>query len=382
MSRAAMSVEIRQHTPGRDVDDFIRAAHVVFAGDPSWVPPLELMIREQLDPKKNPFFEHGEGMLFTAWKDGKLAGRISAQLDQEHLKRYGDATGFFGFFDTVDDREVAQALLDAAAAWLKEHGLTRMRGPLSFSINEEVGLLVEGFDTPPMVLMSHSRAYQGALVEASGLEKVKDLLAWRYVVSDLPPRAAKAREEIAKLPEVRLRTANRKNLDAELPFVLEIQDDAWRDNWGHVSLTAREVKAAKDALKLLINADLAIIAEIDGVPAGMCIALPNLNEAIADLNGKVFPIGWAKLLWRLKVRHPKTARLCLLGIKKQYRHVKRYGALSLAMIAEVSTRGREVGIEWGELSWTLEDNAPVNLAIKVMKGELYKRYRLYEKAIG
>jgi hypothetical protein len=377
-----MSVEIRQHTPGRDVDDFIRAAHVVFAGDPSWVPPLELMIREQLDPKKNPFFEHGEGMLFTAWKDGKLAGRISAQLDQEHLKRYGDATGFFGFFDTIDDREVAQALLGAASAWLKEHGLKRMRGPLSFSINEEVGLLVEGFDTPPMVLMSHSRAYQGALVEASGLEKVKDLLAWRYVVADLPPRAAKAREEIAKLPEVRLRTANRKNLDAELPFVLEIQDDAWRDNWGHVSLTAREVKAAKDALKLLINADLAIIAEIDGVPAGMCIALPNLNEAIADLNGKVFPIGWAKLLWRLKVGHPKTARLCLLGIKKQYRNVRRYGALSLAMIAEVSTRGREVGIEWGELSWTLEDNAPVNLAIKVMKGELYKRYRLYEKAIG
>jgi hypothetical protein len=376
-----MTVEIRKHTLGRDLDDFIRAAHVVFEGDPNWVPPLELMIREQLDPKKNPFFEHGEGALFTAWKDGKLAGRISAQLDQEHLKRYGDATGFFGFFDTLDDPEVARALLDAAGAWLREHGLRRMRGPLSLSINEEVGLLVEGFDTPPMILMSHSRPYQGALAEACGLEKAKDVLAWRYVVKDLPPRAAKAREDIGKLPEVRLRTANRKNLDAELRMVLEIQDDAWRENWGHVSLTPSEIKAATDMLKLVINEKLAIMAEIDGQPAGMCIALPNLNEAIADLGGKVLPLGWAKLLWRVKVGHPKTARLCLLGIKKQYRSVKRYGGLALAMIAEVAVRGREVGIEWGELSWTLEDNYPVNIAIKVMKGELYKRYRLYEKAL-
>jgi hypothetical protein len=376
-----MTVEIRKHTPGRDLDDFIRAAHVVFEGDPNWVPPLELMIREQLDPKKNPFFEHGEGALFTAWKDGKLAGRISAQLDQEHLKRYSDATGFFGFFDTLDDPEVARALLDAAAAWLREHGLRRMRGPLSLSINEEVGLLVEGFDTPPMVLMSHSRPYQGALAEACGLEKAKDVLAWRYVVTDLPPRAAKAREDIGQLKEVRLRTANRKNLDAELRMVLEIQDDAWRENWGHVSLTPGEIKAATDMLKLVINEKLAIMAEIDGKPAGMCIALPNLNEAIADLGGKIFPLGWAKLLWRVKVGHPKTARLCLLGIKKEYRSVKRYGGLALAMIAEIAVRGREIGIEWGELSWTLEDNYPVNLAIKVMKGELYKRYRLYEKAL-
>lgn len=377
-----MSVEIRQHTPGKDLNDFIRAGHVVFAGDPHWVAPLDMMIRDQLSPRKNPFFEHGEGTLFTAWKAGELVGRISAQLDQEHLKRYGDATGFFGFFDTIDDPEVARALLDAAAKWLKEHGLRRMRGPLSLSINEEVGLLVEGFDTPPMVMMSHSRPYQGALVEGAGLERVKDLLAWRYVVGDLPPRAAKAHAEIAKLPEVTLRPANRKDLDNELRIVLEIQDDAWRENWGHVSLTPREIKAATDMLKLVIHEDLAIMAEIDGEAAGMCIALPNLNEAIRDLDGKLLPIGWAKLLWRLKVAHPKTARLCLLGIKKQYRNIKRYGGLSLAMIAEISTRGRKIGIEWGELSWTLEDNVPVNLAIKVMKGELYKRYRVYEKALA
>jgi hypothetical protein len=377
-----MTIEIRTHTPGKDVDDFIRAAHVVFADDPNWVAPLNMMIKEQLSPKKNPLFEHAESALFTAWKDGKLAGRVSATIDQGHLKRYNDATGFFGFFDTVDDPEVARALISAAEAWLKARGMQRMRGPLSMSINEEVGLLVEGFDTPPMLLMSHSRAYQGALAEATGLTKVKDLLAWRYVVGELPPRAIKAREQIAELPEVKLRTADLKNLAAELKIILEIQDDAWRDNWGHVSLTPRELDAAAAALKMLIDDRLAIVAEINGEPVGMCVSLPNLNEAIRDLNGSLVPFGWAKMLWRLRVQHTRTARLCLLGIKKEYRHVKRYGALSLAMIAEIADQGRKAGIEWGELSWTLEDNHPVNLAIKVMKGELYKRYRVYEKSLA
>jgi hypothetical protein len=376
-----MPIEIRTHSPGKDVDDFIRAAHVVFADDPNWVAPLNMMIKEQLSPKKNPLFEHAESALFTAWKDGKLVGRVSATVDQEHLKRYNDALGFFGFFDTIDDPEVARALIDAAAAWLKARGMQRMRGPMSMSINEEVGLLVEGFDTPPMLLMSHSRAYQGALAEATGLAKVKDLLAWRYVVGELPPRAIKAREQIAALPEVKLRTADLKNLDAELKIILAIQDDAWRDNWGHVSLTENEVKAAAAALKLVIDGRLAIVAEIDGEAVGMCVSLPNLNEAIRDLDGSLVPFGWAKMLYRLKVARTKTARLCLLGIKKEYRFVKRYGALSLAMIAEMADQGRKAGLEWGELSWTLEDNHPVNLAIKVMKGELYKRYRVYEKSL-
>jgi hypothetical protein len=376
-----MSVEIRQHTVGKDVDDFIRAGHVVFAGDPKWVAPLGFMIREQLNPKKNPLFEHAEAALFTAWKDGKLVGRTSASIDKEHLKRYNDATGFFGFFDTIDDQEVARALVDAAANWLKEHGMRRMRGPLSMSINEELGLLVEGFDYPPMVMMSHARPYQGALAEACGLEKAKDLLAWRYEVGDLPPRVQKAREQIAELPEVRLRTADLKNLDAEIKAVLEIQDDAWRDNWGHVSATPAEGRATAEALKLVLHKDLAIIAEIDGEPAGMCWAVPNFNEAIADLHGNLMPFGWAKVLWRMKVSHPKTARLIMLGIKKQHRNVKRYGGLALAMIAQMALNGRKIGIEWGELSWTLEDNAPVNVMIKTMRGEIYKRYRIYEKAL-
>ena len=376
-----MAIEIRTHTPGRDIEDFIRAAHVVFADDPQWVAPLHMMISEQLTPKKNPLFEHAEAALFTAWKDGQLAGRVSASIDQEHLKRYDDATGFFGFFDTTDDPEVARKLIDAAEAWLKTRGMRRMRGPLSMSINEEVGLLVQGFDYPPMLMMAHSRAYQGALAEACGLQKAKDLLAWRYVVGDLPPRVQRALDQAKELPEVRLRTADMKNLDAEIKAVLEIQDDAWRDNWGHVSATPNEGRAVAEALKLVLKEELAIIAEIDGEAAGMCWAVPNLNEAIRDLDGKLFPVGWAKLLWRMKARTPKTARLIMLGLKKQHRHVKRYGSLALAMVAQMALNGREIGIEWGELSWTLEDNAPVNVMIKTMHGEVYKRYRIYEKSL-
>jgi hypothetical protein len=376
-----MSIEIRKHTMGKDVADFIRAAHVVHAGDPQFVPPLDFMIREQLNPKKNPFFEHAEGVLFTAWKDGKLAGRVSAQIDQEHLKRYNDLTGFFGFFDTIEDVGVAQELISAAAAWLREQGMKRMRGPMSLSINEEIGVLVEGFETPPMVMMSHSRPYQGSLAEACGLQKAMDVLAWRYTVGEVPPRAQAAYDQIAALPEVKIRNIDKKNLDAELKWVLEIQDDAWRDNWGHVSLTPNEAKYAVESLKLLLDFRLGIIAEIEGKPVAMCIALPNLNEAIADLDGNLLPLGWAKLLYRLKVSGTKTARLALLGIKKEYRGVKRYGALSLALITEMARKGKEAGYEWGELSWTLEDNVAVNLQIKVMRGEKYKRYRIYEKML-
>jgi hypothetical protein len=376
-----MAIEIRQHVPGRDLADFIRVPHVVFGDDPIWVPTLDLMVKEQLSPSKNAFFEHAKAALFTAWKDGKLAGRISAQVDQEHLKRWHDDVGFFGFFDTIDDAEVAKALVSAAEHWLRAQGMKHVRGPLSLSINEEVGTLVDGFDTPPMIMMSHHMPHQGRLAEQAGLAKVKDLFCWRYQVEDLPPRALKAYQEIKSLPEVRLRTLSMKNLDAELGLVLAIQDDAWRDNWGHVSLTPTEAKKAVEAIKLVVDQEMAILAEIDGVPEGMCIALPNINEAARDLHGKLLPLGWAKLVYRLKVQKLTTARLCLLGIKKEFRSVKRYGALALAMVAEIQQRGRKIGVKSGELSWTLEDNTPVNLLIRSMRGQHYKTYRVYQKPL-
>lgn len=376
-----MTIEIRQHVPGADLNDFMRVPFGVYASDPRWVPPLDLMVRDQLTPGKNPFFEHAQVALFTARKAGRLVGRISAQIDAEHQRRWNDGVGFFGFFDTIDDPEVGRALMASAEHWLKSRGATRVRGPLSLSINEEVGLLVDGFDSAPMLMMPHHRPYQGAIVEACGLQKAKDLFAFRYDVEDLPPRAARAHQEMCALPELKLRTLNRKKLDEELAMALKIQDEAWRDNWGHVSLTPAEGQAAIATLKLVLEQELAVFAEIDGQPAGMAFALPNLNEAIGDLGGKLFPLGWLKLLYRVKVKHLKTARLVLLGIKPEYRAQRRYGGLALAMVAEIQRRGRRLGVEWGELSWTLEDNAPVNLLIRSMRGRVYRRYRLYERSL-
>src|SRR5262245_35816597 len=195
-----MAIEIRKHAPGEDLHDFMRMPHLVLSSDPNWIAPLDLLIEEQLTPAKNPFFQHAEVALFTAWKDGALVGRISAQIDREHLKKHADATGFFGFFDTIEDPEVGRALVDAAAAFLRERGMQRMRGPLSLSINEETGMLVDGFDYPPMMMCPHHTRYQSQIAEAAGLAKAMDLFGWRYTVDELPPRVVRAYEAVREMP--------------------------------------------------------------------------------------------------------------------------------------------------------------------------------------
>lgn len=373
-----MTVEIRQHTPGKDLKDFLKVPRVILAGDPNWVPPLDLMVADTLSPKKNPFFRHAEVTLFTAWRNGKAVGRISAQVDREHLKRYNDATGLFGFFDTTDDPEVGKALVDAAGNWLKTRGMKAMRGPFSLSINEELGTLIDGFDTPNVLFMPHHRPHQNRIAKAAGLDKAKDLYAFHWRMGDLPARAYRAHAQVREYPEVRLRPIDFKN---DIEKLIQIQDDAWRHNWGHISMTTAQAKQFASDLALLIDPRIAVVAEIDGELGAMALAVPNLNEAIADLNGKLFPLGLAKMLWRLKVRNVKSGRLVLLGIKERFRKQKRYGSLAIALCAEVAERGREAGYEWGELSWTLEDNTPVNLLIRAAGGKHYKTYRIYEKGI-
>lgn len=377
-----MAVEIREHRPGEELGAFIRVAHEVYRNDPNWVPPLEMEIRDRLTPGKNPFFEHAEGVLFTAWDGDRPVGRCTAQIDHEHLRVHDDGAGFFGFFDTVDDERVARALLEAAAGWLRARGMVRMRGPMSLSINEEIGTLVEGFDTPPMLMMSHARPYQAGLIEAAGFQKAKDVLAWRYEVGTPHGRADRAWKAVREMPEVRFRSVRRRHLDEDIRTILDIFNDAWSENWGFVPVTEAEARKMAQDLKLILDEDLAFFAEIDGRPVGICITLPNLNEAIRDLGGKLMPFGLFKLLWRLKVKGPRTARLMLLGIRKDLRGIKRYGGLSLAMYVEVSKRGARKGIEWGELSWTLEDNHPINLGIRAMGAKVYKKYRIFERELS
>jgi len=375
-----MAVEIRETPIGGKLADFLGVVDYIYRGDANYVRPLDMDMKDRLSTK-NPFFEHGEAVLFTAHRNGWCVGRCSAQIDREHLARYKDDVGFFGFLDTIDDGDVAQALLERARRWLAERGMKRVRGPLSLSINEELGCLIEGFDTPPMILMPHHRPYQADLIAKAGFEKLKDVYAWRYVVGDLPERAQKAHDEIDALPEVRSRHVDMKNLDAEVRVIMDVFNDAWSENWGFVPFTEKELTKLAADLRLIANPELTYITEVDGEPAAVAVALPNVNELIRDLGGKLLPFGLPKLLWRLKVVGPKTARLAILGIRKKHRAIRKYAALSIYLYAKMNRAGHRCGIEWGELSWTLEDNAPVNVAIKMMGGKVYKKYRLFERGV-
>ncbi|MEM7137916.1 MAG: hypothetical protein AAF500_15125 [Myxococcota bacterium] len=377
-----MSIEIRQHAPGEDVDDFVQVAYEVYRDDPSWIAPLQMEIRDRLSPKKNPFFDHAECALFTARKDGKLVGRISAQVDHEHLRRYDDDTGFFGFFDTIDDHDVANALVGEAEEWLAKRAMAVVRGPFSLSINEESGLLVDGFGTPPVLMCAHHRPYQGTLAEGAGFVKAKDLWGWKYNVEPPPPRAKKAWNSIDEMPEVTFRSIRPRELKREIGQLLDIFNDAWQDNWGFVPSTDGEAKKMAQDLALIIDPRISFFVEVDGEPVAMCVCLPNVNEATRDFNGKLNPINVIKLLWRLKVTGVKSARLMLLGIRKNFRGSRRFAPLSTALYAEVARRGIKAGYDWAELGWTLEDNRLINTGIRGMRAEVYKTYRVYEKTVG
>jgi len=378
-----MTIEICRHDVGKKTADFIAAGRAVFQGDPAWVPPLQMMIRDRLDPEKEPFHRHAEVALFTARKDGALVGRTSATVDHAWLERWNDSTGHFGFFDTIDDVDVARALLAAAEDWLRSKGMKRMNGPMSLSANHEIGVLVDGFERPPAVDMGHSRRWQGALAEACGLAKEKDLYAWEFHNGKpFNTRTENAWKQLAQRSDVRLRSVDVRRLRAELDLIMDIYNETWSQKWGYVPISSPELDKMAADLKLVIDPDMAFIAEADGEPAGMCIVIPNLNEAIADLDGKLFPLGWAKLLWRAKVSHLSTARLILLGVREKIRkNVKKYGFLSAAMYVEVAKRGLAKGIGWAELSWTREDDAPINLGIRSMGASIYKTYRVYQKPL-
>ncbi|HMA91779.1 MAG TPA: hypothetical protein VKP30_03790 [Polyangiaceae bacterium] len=372
-----MPIEIRRTPLGGNVRDFLNVVDYIYRADPNFVRPLDMELKERLS-HKNPFWQHAEGVILTAHRNGFCVGRCTAQIDREHLAKYCDDVGSFGFFDTIEDPEVASALVNAASQWLRERGMRRIRGPLSLSLNDEAGCLVEGFDTPPMLMMPHHLPYQGGLLEQSGLKKLKDLYAWRYIVGKIPERARRAHDEIDAMPEVKARNASMKNLDTDLRTLIDVFNDGWSDNWGVVPFTEAELKKQARDLKLIIDPRLSLIVTINDEPAAIAVALPNLNEAIRDFGGKLLPFNAPKLLYRLKVQRPKTARLILLGIRKKFRNQKRYAALSTYMYAKMDQAGQRIGVDWGELSWTLEDNTAVNVAIKFMGGKIYKRYRLYE----
>jgi hypothetical protein len=376
------TVDIRQVPLGGDLKNFLNVVSRIYADDPVFARPLDQDLKDRLNAKKNPFFEHGEGSVFTAHRGGECLGRITTSIDREHLRRYKDDTGFWGFLDTTDDAEVASALIAKAEEWLRLRGMTRARGPISLNMNEEIGCLVEGFDTPPFIYMPHHRPYQAKLIEGEGYAKAKDFFAWSYVVGDLNARTKKARDEIKSMPEVTARTVSYKNMERDVALIMDIFNDAWSENWGFVPVTPAEIRKTAADFKLFLIPEITRIVSIDGEPAAVAIAVPNLNELVRDLRGKLFPLGIFKMLYRLKVVGPKSGRVMILGIRKKWRHVKKYAGLSVFLFGELNDSGRRIGMTYGELGWTLEDNGPVNMGIKLMGGKPYKRYRVFEKALA
>jgi hypothetical protein len=375
-----MTVEISEADQGGKLKDFLGVVDYIYRGDPNYVRPLDLDVKSRV-ARSNPFFEHAEAAFFTAYRNGWCVGRVSAQIDHEHLSRHKDDTGFFGFLDTADDPEVVAALLATARRWLADRGMKKVRGPFSLSINDESGCLVEGFETPPMVMMPHHRSYQGKLIEEAGFTKIKDLYAWRYTTGEVPRRVQKAHDELEAMPELYARHMDPHEVERDTRIVMDVFNDAWSDNWNFVPYTQNELKRMAKDLKLILDPSITYIAYVRGEPAAVAVALPNVNEAIPDLNGRLFPFGAAKLLYRVKVRGIHSARLAILGIKKKFRGDRRYAGLSLYLYCKLNDSGRRNGYRWGELSWTDEANGPVNTGIKLMGGNIYKKYRVYEREV-
>jgi len=374
------SVSVRPVKASRDFKTFVKLPWPFYQGDPAWVPPL---IQERLDlinPKKNPFFKHAEAEFFIAYRDNKPVGRISAQIDRLHNQTHGEKTGFFGMFESENSLETAKALFQTAENWLQGRGMDRIRGPFNLSINGDSGFLVDGYEHPPFILTGHNPPHYVTLVEGCGYQKLKDWFCWAYdPLKPVPEAPLEVAEAVRKYPGLTIREVDPKHLERDMGIILDVFNSAWSKNWGFVPLTESEIKKATQEFKLILEPKMVLIAEVKGEPAAICLALSNIHEAIQDLNGRLLPFGFLKLLYRLKRKKIRSVRLIMLGVKKFRGDV--LGGLSVLLYCDIHRRGRKLGYTKGELSMTLEDNVKVNMGIEFMGGKKYKTYRIYEKKL-
>jgi len=377
-------VSIRTVKSRRDLKRFVKVPFAVHRGHPQWVPPLVFERMEFLDRRKNPFFDHAEVELFIAERDGEPVGRISAQLDRRWDEFQGGSDAMFGFFETIDDREVSDALLDAASGWAAARGRTRILGPMDFTTNDELGILIEGFERTPMILESwHPPYYQGRIEARGDFEKTMDLLMWELNFGDLKegeqfdPSIHAAAEKALREEGVVIRNMRKREMADEVRRFSEVYNEAWGDNWGFVPVSDAEADFQAKALKQVIDEEWAYMAEKDGEVVGAALTLPDINQVTAKLNGRLLPFGWLRFL--LGRRRIDRLRVFALGVKNDYRHS---GVAAGLYLKHLETAARPGAIEGGHMGWILETNGPMNRAMEGMGGKVVMRYRLYERALA
>lgn len=379
-AQTAASIVIVPVQSPAEMKRFIRLPVRLHGSDPNYIAPLDMEREEAFSPKKNPLFAHTDVQFWLAVRDGRDVGRISAQIDRDEQAR-GETVGQFGLIAAEDDAAVFAALFATAEGWLRQRGMTQVLGPFNLSINEETGLLVKGFDTPAMLLMGHDLPYVGGRIEALGYTKAKDVFAYLCDITQPKPRAFEALLRRPLPANITMRKLDFKQYRENIQSITDIFNDAWSENWRFAPLTAADTDHMAKSLKPILNPNLVWFVDVDGEPAGFGVALPNINEAIADLDGKLLPFGWAKLLWRLKVSGVKTARVPLMGIRKKYAQGLTGAALPFLIIDALWREARKLGYERAELSWILEDNRPMCRINESIGGVAYKTYRVYGKSL-
>lgn len=375
------TVEIHPVRTRRQLKRFVKVPFHLHRDHPQWVPPLIYDRMQFLDRGKNPYFEHAEAEYFVAERDGEPVGRITAQVDQRWDEAQGGRDGMFGFFETVDDREVAAALLGAAEGWLRERGRQRLLGPMDFTTNDELGVLIEGFEIRPMILQNWHPPFYKELLEELGCGKAIDLYMWHLALGELKegdafaPEIHAAAEKALRDEGIEIRNIDKGNLSEEMRSFTEVYTEAWSDNWGFVPPTEAEVEFHAKTLKQVIDEDWAFVAEKDGETVGVALTLPDINQVLAKMGGRLLPLGWLKFL-RGKPRIDRV-RVFALGVKNEYRHSGVAAGLYLKHLAAASPDG----VPAGETGWILETNKPMNRAMEGMGGTIVKRYRIYEKTL-
>ena len=375
-------VTVRQVQTKQDRKAFVDVAWEVYKDDPAWVPPLKDEVHGLITPGKNPWFEHATAQLWLAERAGDVVGRISAQVDQLVQEHMGPGTGQWGMFEVLDGQAAAK-LIATAEDWLRTKGMTRALGPISLSIWDEPGLEIEGFSEPPTVMMGHHKPEYHAWIAAAGYAKAKDLLTYEVDIAHWDdPRISRLIEAGERNSKIRIRQVDKSRFAEEARVILNLLNDAWSTNWGYVPLTESEIAYAGKKLKPIIYNELVRIAEYDGEPVAFMITLPDINELIKDLNGELFPFGWAKLLWRLRKPRTRRARVPLMGVAKKL-HQSRLASQLAFMLIEFTRRDAvgKFGIHVGEFGWILEDNRGMLSIAELPGAKVNHRYRIFEKAL-